>query len=75
MALDFLRQLGASAGRRAGYRLRRCPVRLPRWGLPAGMGRPLNASFASVECSGPPTMLSARGVHFGPRGRGQSPGN
>ena len=30
MALDFLRQLGALAGRRAGYRLRRCPVRLPR---------------------------------------------
>ena len=29
MALDFLRQLGTSAGRRAGYRLRRCPVRLP----------------------------------------------
>ena len=29
MALDFLRQLGASTGRHAGYRLRRCPVRLP----------------------------------------------
>ena len=41
MALDFLRQLGASAGQaRAGYRLRRCPVRLPRWACPQGWAVP-----------------------------------
>ena len=30
---------------RAGYRLRRCPVRLPLMGLPAGMGRPAGGSM------------------------------
>ena len=46
MALDFLRQLGASAGRRAGYRLRRCPVRLPRWACPQGWAVPRVARWA-----------------------------
>ena len=75
MALDFLRQLGASAGRRAGYRLRRCPVRLPRWGLPAGMGRPVGGSMGRAASpmdgmAGPDGGLFDRGLPSVGRGGG-----